>query len=104
VQFDPEKWLIAKADKVLPVHEILDPEQIQIIPEYGLKRIRVILPDFTGKEIFRIFDLTGRTILIRTIQSKDFRINLQQIKTGIYLVQVETKDQIRTEKIRINLN
>ncbi|MDP2338840.1 MAG: M1 family aminopeptidase [Bacteroidota bacterium] len=104
IQFDPEKWLIAKADKVLPVQEISKPEQIQIIPDCSTNRIRVILPDFTGKETFRIFDLNGRTILNRMVQSKDSRIEINELRNGIYLVEVQTINQKRTKKIRINSN
>jgi len=99
IQFDPDKWLIAKTDQILPVNEISKPEQIEIIPEYDLKRIRVILSVFSGNETFRIVDLTGRTILSGTLRSIDSRIEINELRKGIYLVEVEKKGKKQTRKI-----
>jgi len=102
VQFDPQQWLIAKADKILPISEISIPGQIQIIPEYSLKNIRVILPQFSGNETFRIVDMKGRTFMNEEITAQDSRIRIDQLRSGFYLVEVKTKDQKRTEKIFVN--
>ena len=102
IEFDPDKWLIAKADIVSPVLDITKTKEIQIIPENDLKRIRVLLPDYSGKEKIRIFDLTGRTIRSGLLQSNDSSVDTKNLKTGIYLVEVQTKNQRKTEKIRIN--
>lgn len=102
VRFDPEKWLIAKSDKVLPIPQIAKREQIQIIPEYSMNRIRVILPDFSGKESLRIFDLEGRLVLKTVLQTSDSQIEIKSIKKGFYLVEVQAKNLRKVEKIRIN--
>lgn len=99
IEFDPEKWLIAKADQIVLVQELANPKQIQIIPEYSLKRIRVILPEFSGNETFRMVDLTGKNVLSGTLQEKDSRIVIDKLKSGIYLVEIDAGNQKRTEKI-----
>jgi len=104
VQFDPEKWLCAKADKVLPVQEISKPEQTQIIPDYASHRIRVILSGVSGKETIRIFDLNGKTIISSLLQAEDSWVDINELNKGIYLVEVKSKDRKKTEKIMINFN
>lgn len=99
IQFDPEHWLCAKADILLPVIKISKSEQIQIIPEYSTKKIRILLPEFSGKEIFRIFDLNGRTVLTDLLKEKDSRIEINTLKKGIYLMEVKTKSEKKVEKI-----
>jgi hypothetical protein len=99
IRFDPDKWLCAKADIVLPVSEITKSEQIQIVSEYSTKKIRVILPEFSGKEIFRIFDLNGRTVLKGLLKEKDSRIEINSLKKGVYLIGVETKSEKKVAKI-----
>lgn len=101
VQFDPEKWLIAKADKIVSVPEIINSEQIQIIPSSDFKKIRIILPDFSGNASFRIIDLNGKTILHGRIQSKESSVQINDLKPGIYLVEVDASKQKQTEKIVI---
>jgi len=102
VQFDPEQWLIAKADKVVPINNTSTPKQIQIIPEYSLKSIRVILPHFSGEDTYRIVDLNGKTILNGAIKELDSRIEIYKLRSGIYLFEVDTKNKKQTEKISIN--
>ena len=99
VQFDPDKWLIAKADKVLPTLEISRPEKIQIIPDYSTDRIRVILPGISGKETLHIFDLNGKIIISNCLQAEDSWVDINKLKKGIYLVEVKSKTQNRTVKI-----
>ena len=102
VQFDPLQWLIAKADKVMPISEFSALRQIQIIPEYKLRNIRVILPQFSGGETFRIVDLNGKIFLNGLITAQDSRIEINQLRSGIYLFEVNTRNQKRTEKFFIN--
>ncbi len=102
IQFDPEKWLCAKADLVSPVHEITRSEEIQIIPEYATKQIRIILPEFSGNEYYRIFELNGKTVMTGFLHSKDFRIESNILKKGIYLVEVKTSDLRKVEKLIVN--
>jgi aminopeptidase N len=102
IQFDPDNWMCAMADKVLSVPEVSRTKQIQIIPDYSTERIRVILPEFSGKETLRIVDLNGRTVLTGLLTGQDSRIEINTLKKGIYLVEVQTKNRKLTEKIIVN--
>ena len=102
IQFDPEKWLCAKADIVSPVHEITRSEEIQIIPESTTKKIRIILPEFSGTENYRIFDLNGKTVMTGFLHSKDSRIESHILKKSIYLVEVKTRDFRKVAKLIVN--
>ena len=102
IHFDPEKWLCAKSDIVSPARNIAKPEQIQIIPEYATKKIRIILPEFSGIENFRIYDLNGRNVLIGILKMKDSRIETNTLKKGIYLFEVKTSDLRKVEKLIVN--
>ena len=101
IQFDPEKWLCARADKVVPVNVLTKQGQIQIIPEYSLKIIRVILPEFSEDETFRIVDLNARVIRSGKISSTDFKIEINTLIPGIYLVEIDTKNKKSTEKFLV---
>jgi len=102
VQFDPEKWLIAKADKVLSAVEVSEPKEIQIIPEPLANRIRVILPYSSGNETLRIIDLSGRTIRNIVLSGKDSGVDLSGLKNGVYLVEVTFRERKKVEKIIIS--
>ena len=101
IEFDPDKWLIAKADLVNQVSTLSEMKEIEIIPDYSAQMIRVILPEFNGKETLRIFDVNGK--LLRNIQlpDQDSQVEMRFLVKGIYLVEVTTKSQIQTEKIII---
>jgi len=62
IEFDPEKWLIAKADVVDAIPKVSEIGDIQIIPEYITRSLRVLLPEYMGKGTLRIFDLNGRFV------------------------------------------
>jgi len=102
IQFDPEKWLCAKADLVSPVHEITRSDEIHIIQEYATKRIRIIFPEFSGNENYRIFDLNGKTILNGFLHAQDSRIETNTLKKGIYLVEVKARDFRKVAKLIVN--
>jgi aminopeptidase N len=102
IQFDPEKWLCSKADIALPTQEISKPTQIQIIPEFSTNRIRIILPEFSGKETYRISDLNGRIILVGLLARADSWIDIKNLKNGIYLVEVKSNDRKLVEKIIVS--
>ena len=101
IQFDPQKWLCAKAGIVLAVPEVSKPANIQIITEYSTHSIRIILPDFTGREVLRIFDLNGRAVLNVLLKDKDSHIDTSTLKKGMYVVEVQSKKDQKKEKIVI---
>jgi len=102
IQFDPEKWLCAKADNVLPVLQLAELKEIQIIPKLSTMRLRILIPDFSGKEILRIIDMNGRTIVNRLLKEKDSYTDLSILKQGIYIAEVRSKSQNKIGKIIIS--
>lgn len=102
LQFDPEKWLISKSEKVLTNIKHLLTQQIQIITKPSLNQLHVILPNSSGEGMLRIYDLSGRVISNSTLRASDSKIELQFLKNGVYLVEVQTKDQKETAKIWMN--
>jgi len=102
LEFDPDQWLIAKADRVLPVQSVSLINEIQIIPDYTSKRIRVLLPEFTGKETLRIIDLNGKIIMNEILKSKEVWIEIKELSNGIYLAEVRTKTHSKTAKMVVN--
>jgi aminopeptidase N len=101
VQFDPEQWLCAKVDKVVPVKEISKSDQIQIIPEYELKSIRVIIPEFTDNATYQIIDLHGSLVQSGSLSSQNSKIEVNTLMCGIYFFEVDSKNKKRTEKFFI---
>ena len=102
IQFDPLQWLCAKAGIVLAVPEVYKPSSIQIIPEYTTHSIRIILPDFTGGEIMRIYDINGRTVFTGLLKAIDSHIGTGTLKKGMYVVDVQSKKNHKKEKIVIS--
>ena len=102
LEFDPDKWLIAKLDKISPVLHVSEIKEIQIVPESSLKKIWVQIPDLSGDETLRIMDLSGKAIINITLVNEDSWVDVSSLKSGIYLVEVRTKDQQKTAKILVN--
>jgi len=102
IEFDPDKWLIAKADIVNPVLHVSLIADILIIPEDKYKIIRVLLPEYLGKGNLRIVDLSGRLVKACELTESDSHINISNLKSGIYLVNVATNEKQKTEKILLS--
>ena len=104
IQFDPQRWLCAKADIVLVVPEVSNPApvQIQIIHEPSTKRIRVILHEISKKGILNMYDLNGRTVLTGSLTDKDSSIEISALKNGMYVVEVRINNAKRQDKIVIS--
>jgi aminopeptidase N len=102
LEFDPDQWLIAKADRVLPAKLVSLLNEIQIITDYASKSIRVLLPDYTGQEKLRIVDLNGKIIKTVSLQTNVSLIDIQSLPKGFYLAEVHSKSQTKTVKIVVN--
>jgi hypothetical protein len=102
VQFDPDQWLIAKADKVLSAPHVSQINEIQIIAERVLNRIRVLVPANSGKISLRIFDISGRLVSTSHVQSEDSWIDTQGWRRGVYLVEVKSKLPPKTVKVVVD--
>jgi len=102
IEFDPDKWLIAKADVVNQVLHVSLLADIQIIPEAKYNSIRILLPEYLGKGTLRIVDLSGRLVRSCELTGSDSRINVSNLKSGIYLVNVVTSEKQKTEKVLLS--
>ena len=102
VKFDPEKWLIAKADQVLKLQEVTKPEKLVIITDFPAKKIRVILTDYTGAETFRIFDVSGKSVLNGRLTGRESWIDISKLSNSIYIVEVLAENQKRTGKLLLS--
>lgn len=99
IEFDPDKWLIAKTDKILYSPESLKFSEIQIIPDYSSRQIHVYLPDFKGNETIRLIDASGKVISFNSLRSADSQIDISHLQAGIYLAEVSSKTQKKILKI-----
>ncbi|MBV5334216.1 MAG: T9SS type A sorting domain-containing protein, partial [Sulfuricurvum sp.] len=102
IEFDPDKWLIAKADIVNAVEDVSENRNIQIISERESKSVRVLLPDNYGEGKLRIVDLTGRVVKNFDLSESDSRIAISDLKGGIYLVEVQVGTLKKSEKILLS--
>ncbi len=101
VEFDPDKWLIAKADVVNELPDVARIGKLQIIPLSSLKVIQVLVPDFSGSETFRLIDINGRVVQSGVLASENSQIDTTLLPQGIYLVEVQTNTGRTTEKVFI---
>jgi hypothetical protein len=102
VEFDPDKWLIAKADIVNTVVDVSENRIIQIVFERESKNIRILLPDNSKKGKLRIVDMTGRVVKNFDLSESDSRIAISDLKAGIYLVEVQVGTLMKSEKILLS--
>ena len=102
IEFDPDKWLLAKSDIVNPVLHISLLADIQIIAENKYGSLRILLPDYSEKGKLRIVDLTGRVVKNYDLSESDSRIAINGLKSGIYLVEVVTSERQKTEKVLLS--
>jgi hypothetical protein len=104
IEFDPDKWLIAKADVVNSVVQVSLIGDIQIIPESITRSLRVLLPEYPGKGILRIIDLKGRLVKVCELVASDSHIDVSDLKRGVYLATVVTAEKQKTEKVLLSPN
>ena len=102
IEFDPDKWLIAKADIVDAVMNVSEIADIQVIPENESKSIRILLPENSGKGKIRIVDLGGRIVKNCELFGNDSKITTSDLRSGLYLVEVKSGKLRKTEKVLLS--
>ena len=102
IEFDPDKWLIAKADIVDEVQSLSEIRDIQIISENGSQSIRILLPEYAGKGKLRIIDMNGSVLKNQEIFESDSHVDISNLKSGIYLVEVQSGKLKKTEKVLLS--
>ena len=102
IEFDPDKWLIAKSDIVDAVMNVSEIADIQVIPENESKSIRILLPENSGKGKIRIMDLSGRIVKNCELFGNDSKIATSDLRSGPYLVEVKSGKLRKTEKVLLS--
>lgn len=103
IQFDPDKWLIAKAEFTVGSKEIFGEAPIRIAFEPADQKIRITLPETLPTASWRIADLNGRIVLNGLLKEKDSRLETRGLKKGIYVVEVHSKNSRAQQKIVISV-
>ena len=85
---------------VLSTNDIQN-EQLKVFPNPFNNEIRIEFPDNEkAKYIMSIYDLSGNLIFATPInQTGHYEINSQSLKTGIYIIQIESDKQIFRQKL-----
>ena len=65
-------------------------DAVKFSPNPATEFIRVI-KDFEGELELHIMDLSGRHILTKKIRSKEYLLDLQELSSGLYLIELEGK-------------
>lgn len=104
IEFDPDKWLIAKADMVNGTNDIAKIENIRIIPEYQSNSVEILLPDNSTGGSFRLVDLTGRVFRSDKLSETTTKIVLDELSAGIYVIEVISGAEKETAKIFLTAN
>lgn len=99
VQFDPEKWLCAKADRVMRLQELSKPAKFLIFTDPASRRIKVTLMEYNGTEFLRIFDLSGKAVYAGKLTSEENWVDVSRLKNRIYIVEVLSGDRRELGKI-----
>ena len=102
VQFDPQEWLCARADRITVVPKLNNPAFIQIIPDYSGEKIHVILPAYSENGTLRMMDMNGIIVSNILLNGTESWLDIRNLHNGIYLVEVRSKNQTKTDKIVIN--
>jgi len=102
IEFDPNKWLMAKSDQIVPVLGISQIKEIRIIPDLAQRKIRIILPELKGNEAMQLFDGAGKMVMTQKLKSTDSLIDTDSLKGGLYLVKVQSGQNQKIEKMVLN--
>jgi aminopeptidase N len=102
IEFDPDKWLMAKSDKITATDPEMTVSEIRIIPELAQRKIRVILPELKGNETIQLFDATGKMISTQKLKNTDSLIDTGSLTSGLYLVKVQSGQTQEIEKVIVN--
>ncbi|MBL7968192.1 MAG: T9SS type A sorting domain-containing protein [Prolixibacteraceae bacterium] len=102
LEFDPNGWLIAKVDQITAAKPEMTVPEIRIIPDIAQGKIRIILPELEGNETVQLFDITGKMVMTQKLKSTDSLMDTGGLKSGLYLVKVQSGQTQKNEKMVIN--
>jgi hypothetical protein len=88
---------------LLSIHSIQD--SWSVFPNPASEEIFIQLKDKTMENAsVKLLDLSGRTILQNTWNDNGFKLDIAHLKTGYYVLCIESKNEIIRKKILINNN
>jgi hypothetical protein len=97
---------VVEAGGLLVGNHELSADNIEIYPNPVRHEISIQLsPDFKSEIHFRLNDLNGKQIisgLIPENRNSIFKLPVSEIRNGLYLLRLESENQIFTQKIFIN--
>ncbi|MFY9153124.1 MAG: M1 family aminopeptidase, partial [Prolixibacteraceae bacterium] len=102
IQFDPEKWLIAKADRITAADREMIVHEIRIIPDLAQHQIRILLAEMKGNEAVQLIDLNGKTVMTQKLRNTDSILDAGNLPTGLYLVKVQSGHTQKIGKMVVN--
>jgi len=104
IEFDPDKWLIAKADMVNGTNDNVEIENIRIVSEYQSNSVEIFLPDNSTDGSFRLIDLSGKILRQDQLSQTITKIALGELSAGIYVIEVISGTKKETTKIFVSKN
>ncbi len=66
--------------------------KVNIYPNPARKSVMVAVSEYEGRSVIRVTDLSGRAVLRQNVQGLNNRVDLGQLASGIYLIQVMTNE------------
>jgi len=105
IELDPDNWILKEAYYNPAVGGIMegDDSEITIYPNPNAGTFILNCPEKTGNLLINIFDLQGKKCFESVLQSEGNAhiINPEQLKTGIYLLEIRVNDKIYKQKLVI---
>lgn len=101
IQFDPDLWLISKSGIITSKSDYQLSDKIAYINNSEKENIEFFISEFSGKAIFKIFDLTGRCAYSEIIESEAYTFKYSGMKKGVYIFEITVKKKKFTSRILI---
>jgi len=74
-------------------------EKFTIFPNPVSNRLQIVFPKNIQEAQVSLFDILGKLILNKGISETSNSINLEDTKTGIYIIKIQSQNQTNTYKL-----
>ena len=100
----PGAWMIRPVLRGTPIisssNNQLKQDDIQIFPN-PFSDFTTILIDNSAKNLILLFDISGRLISKFRVNKKSFQLSKNNLKSGVYILQVQNKKEVFRKKLVI---
>tara|TARA_B100000470_G_C19437077_1_gene235593 strand:- start:161 stop:508 length:348 start_codon:yes stop_codon:yes gene_type:complete len=100
----PGAWMIRPVLRSTPiissVNDEITQDDIQIFPN-PFSDFTTILIDNSAKNLILLFDISGRLISKFRVNKKSFQLSKNNLKSGVYILQVQNKKEVFRKKLVI---